>query len=60
MRPRTAGGPRRKKKFQKTLAPPREKKVHAYKLGKTMSVSLKDTIYSKRRTKPLEVPEPVR
>jgi hypothetical protein len=57
-RPRTAGAPRRRKEFHKTLAP--QKKVHAYKLGKTLSVSLKDTIYSGRRRKTLEVPEPVR
>ena len=59
-RPRTAGAPRRRKEFHKTLTPQKEKKVHAYKLGKTLSVSLKDTIYSGRRRKTLEVPEPVR
>jgi len=57
-RPRTAGTTRRKK-FQKTLDPPKEKKVHAYKLGKTMSVSLKDTIYSGKKRVAAKVPEPV-
>lgn len=55
-RPKSAVASHRR--FVKDLNPPKVKKVHAYKLNKKMSTSLKDTIYSGKRKSTPRLPSP--